>query len=122
MRRLYVDGGRISTLRTFSSVENSLSPTNRALAGEHLVEDDAQREDVAAPIERQAAHLLGRHVAELALEDARPASCDALPAALAMPKSISFTSPSYETSTFCGETSRWTRCSSRPWASRLLCA
>ena len=27
--RLYVDGGRISTLRTFSSVEKSLSPTNR---------------------------------------------------------------------------------------------
>ena len=65
------------------------------LAGEQLVEHDADREDVAAPVDRQAAHLLGRHVAELALEDARPGSCDALPAALAMPKSISLTSPSY---------------------------
>ena len=33
-----------------------------------------------------------------------------LPAAFAMPKSMSFTSPSNETRTFCGETSRWTRC------------
>ncbi len=40
------------------------------LAGEQLVEHDAEGEDVAAPVERQAAHLLGRHVAELALEDA----------------------------------------------------
>ena len=41
-----------------------------ALAGEHLVEHDAEREDVAAAVDGQPAHLLGRHVAELALEDA----------------------------------------------------
>ena len=40
------------------------------LAGEQLVEHDAAREHVAAPIDRNAADLLGRHVAELALEDA----------------------------------------------------
>ena len=40
-------------------------------------------------------------------------------AALAMPKSINFTSPSYERMMFCGLTSRWTMCSSRPLASRL---
>ena len=39
------------------------------------------------------------------------------PAARAMPKSITFTSPSNETSTFCGETSRWTMPSGVPWAS-----
>ena len=42
--------------------------------------------------------------------------------AFAIPKSISFTSPSNDTRTFCGETSRCTRCSSRPLWSRLLCA
>ena len=42
----------------------------QALAGQELVEHDAAREDVAAPIDRQPAHLLRRHVAELALEDA----------------------------------------------------
>jgi hypothetical protein len=41
------------------------------LAGEQLVEHDAHGEDVAASVDRQAPHLLGRHVAELALEDAR---------------------------------------------------
>jgi len=41
-----------------------------ALAGQQLVQDDAAGEDVGAPIDRQAAHLLGRHVPELALEDA----------------------------------------------------
>ncbi len=38
--------------------------------GEDLPEDDAERVEVASPIERLAARLLGRHVAELALEDA----------------------------------------------------
>ena len=42
--------------------------------------------------------------------------------ALAIPKSISFTSPSKLTSTFCGETSRCTMPSGLPCASRLRCA
>ena len=41
------------------------------LTREQLVEHDADGEDVAASIERQPPHLLGRHVAELPLEDAR---------------------------------------------------
>ncbi len=40
-------------------------------------------------------------------------------AALAMPKSMILTSPSYDTSTFCGEQSRWTISSGRPSASFL---
>jgi len=75
------------------------------LAGEHLVETDAQGEDVAAAVQRQATNLLRLMYPNLPL---RMPACVlvALPAALAMPKSITFTSPSYETSAFCGETSR----------------
>ena len=36
------------------------------------------------------------------------------PVALAMPKSMTFTSPSKEMRTFWGDTSRWTTFSSRP--------
>lgn len=42
--------------------------------------------------------------------------------AFAMPKSVSFTSPSKLTSTFCGETSRWTIASQRPSSSRFVWA
>ena len=43
----------------------------RAAAGEHLVEHDAEREDVGAVIDGLAAHLLGRHVAHRAEHRAR---------------------------------------------------
>ena len=49
--------------------ENGIHRLNRrvafecAAAGEHLVEDAAERKDVAAMVDRLAAHLLGRHVA-----------------------------------------------------------
>ena len=39
------------------------------LPRQQLVEHDADREDVAALVDRQAAHLLRRHVAELPLQD-----------------------------------------------------
>jgi hypothetical protein len=39
-----------------------------------------------------------------------------------MPKSITFTAPSNDTSTFCGETSRWTTLSGCPSESARLCA
>ena len=41
-----------------------------ALAGDHLVQADSHGEDVGAAVQGQAPHLLGRHIAELALEDA----------------------------------------------------
>ncbi len=37
--------------------------------GQHLVEHAAEREDVAAPVDAAADHLLGRHVAERAEDD-----------------------------------------------------
>ena len=42
----------------------------QALQGERLEQDDAQREDVGAPVDLGADDLLGRHVPELALEHA----------------------------------------------------
>ena len=42
----------------------------RALAGEDLVEDDAEGEDVGAGVERFAAYLFGRHVADGAEDQA----------------------------------------------------
>ena len=41
------------------------------LPGEHLVEDDAHRKDVAPAVGRETTDLFGAHVAELALENSR---------------------------------------------------
>ncbi len=42
--------------------------------------------------------------------------------ARAMPKSTILTAPSHDTSTFCGEMSRWTIASASPNSSVFLCA
>ena len=47
------------------------SPENGVDAGEHLVEHDAEREDVGAVVERLSRDLLGRHVARRAQQHAR---------------------------------------------------
>ncbi len=39
----------------------------QALAGQKLIQHDAQRENIRASVERLAAHLLGRHIRKLAL-------------------------------------------------------
>src|SRR5205807_9933996 len=50
--------------------QSSRVALERPLSGRELVEDDAQREDVAAVIDRLALHLFGRHIAQRA--DDRP--------------------------------------------------
>ena len=88
---------------------------------EHLVHDDAEREDVAAAVERLAEDLLGRHVRVLALDRAgarprvraarlRDAEVEQLHGAVG------------GTMMFGGDTSRWTTPSSCPSVPRASCA
>ena len=44
-------------------------PGERALSGQHLVEQDAEGEEVGAVVHGKPAHLLGRHVADRAQHD-----------------------------------------------------
>jgi hypothetical protein len=46
-------------------------PREQRAGDQHLGQDDADREQIAARIDLHAHHLLGRHVADLALELAR---------------------------------------------------
>ena len=91
----------------------------RHLPGQHLVQHRPEREDVGAVIERQAAHLLGRHVWRRS-EDrpgrsrlpqrGRVAASSAGAAAartFAKPKSRIFTRPALVTNRFSGLRSRW---------------
>ena len=55
---------------TCSRIGMSVSPRKSAVARQDLVEHDAQREEVAAAVDRLAPGLLGRHVLELALQRA----------------------------------------------------
>jgi hypothetical protein len=73
--------------------------------GEQLVQHDAEREEVRAGVERLGARL--PLVEPLRVRCVRPR-------ALAMPKSVSFTSPRTLTITLEGDTSRWTMPSGAP--------
>ena len=69
--RTYVLGGSTTPERTMSRSASPPSPPWSGRPVRHLPEDDAERVEVAPPVDLLAARLLGRHVAELALEDAR---------------------------------------------------
>ncbi len=91
------------------------SAVERAPASEHLVDDDAEREDIGAWIDHLAAHLFGRHVADRAHRDTglgqqgrrliAGRQCGGLTSA--RPKSRTLTCPSLVTNRFSGFTSRW---------------
>ena len=49
-------------------IDDLVVAREKALQREQLPQADAEREDVGALVDRQAAHLLGRHVPELALD------------------------------------------------------
>ena len=68
-----VDPGRVGDLALLHRAQHGQLrvPIEQPASGEHLPEDDAQREDVRARVHVLAARLLGRHVRELALEHAR---------------------------------------------------
>ena len=88
----------------------------RALAGGHLVEDRTEGELVGAEVDRLAARLLGRHVADGAhhRSRARGAVGMSVPSdgwsfrIFARPKSRILTTPSFDTITFSGFRSRCT--------------
>ncbi len=93
MFRLYDDGGNISTLRTFSRVKKSLSPTNsRSLVSISYRTMPTEKMSLRRSMGRPRT-CSGDMYPNLPL---RMPACvfDALPAALAMPKSISLISPS----------------------------
>ena len=55
------DGGGLFFKNSGNDAELTLAP-ERALAGEHFVEDCAEREDIAAAVEFPAFHLFRRHI------------------------------------------------------------
>ena len=68
-----VVGGGWQDLDVFDLFEDRQIVVHREqpLAGQQLIQHDAAGEDVRATVNRLAAHLLGRHIGELAFEDAR---------------------------------------------------
>ncbi len=93
----------------------------RLAAGEHLVEDAAERPDVGALVHRPAARLLRAHVGRRAENDAVLSAGPSVivgewarsgvapsPSVLANPKSRTLTTPDGVTLTLAGLRSRWT--------------
>src|SRR5690606_23413852 len=67
----HVRAGRLDGARAHDVEERlAAEPAVQRPAREALPEDDAERVEVAAPVDSLAAGLLGRHVPELPLQDA----------------------------------------------------
>ena len=81
----------------------------RHLAGEQLVEHDAERVDVGVRVDVAALRLLGRDVVAGAEDGAGLGLALGASIGRAIPKSVTFASPLPFRSTFCGLTSRWTK-------------
>jgi hypothetical protein len=58
--------GRDGTVQQRNEHDSGVRPFERTLAGRHLVDEDAERKDVAARVDRISHQLLGRHVGERA--------------------------------------------------------
>ncbi len=111
-----VEGGGTSALRIFSITTISLSPSKslRIVRNSHRqipTEKTSERRSTGRP--RTCSGDMYPNFPLIAPTCVRAS----LPAAFAIPKSMSFASPSYDTSTFCGLTSRWTSPIGFPWAS-----
>ena len=57
-----LDGGGGVIVMTFISVTAGVAARERIATGEHLVEQHAEREDVAALVDRPAERLFGRQI------------------------------------------------------------
>ena len=99
-----------SSRKTALTTCAAVLPAKGARAGEHLVEDCAEAEDVGARVERFALGLLRRHVRRRARDDALTRARDVLrPTVMtfARPKSSTFARPSVVTMMLAGFRSRW---------------
>ena len=101
-------GGTGRSLMCLIAIEIGASPSNGTLAGQQLVEHDADRVEVRAAVDRLALGLLGREVLRRCRRSRRSGSS---PTSRRRARSRSrrpSPGPSRSMITFCGLTSRWT--------------
>ena len=118
---LYRLGGSTRRLRTFSMTSSSFSALNsRCIVTSSQRQIPRQkmsaRRSTSSP--RTCSGLMYPNLPLMLPTWVR----ESLPAAFAMPKSMSFTSPSKDTMMFCGLTSRWTMETGLPPSSLRACA
>ena len=101
-------------------MSETVSRSNALLAGQHLIEDAAERPDIRSLVHRLAARLLRAHVRRRAQNDAvaslvqsdrrrvsKLAAVAPSPSVFANPKSRTLTTPDGVTLTLAGLRSRW---------------